>query len=163
MRSRKRPTPPQQPSKTSPLTNSDLAMFAKLKTSKAILDEGGVCRGTDPQVRQFSIVGPAAHDMQGIVFPYLDPKTGDIVTLRIRRDHPEIKDGKPEGKYLCPKGSARSLSIHPRAGAKLHNLSAPIAQVESEKAALALTALTERTGNELIPIAMGGCWGCPDR
>lgn len=145
--------------KTSPLTSGDLAMFAKFKIPKALLNEGDVRRVTNTQARQLGIVGPAAHDMQGIVFPYLDPKTGDIVTLRIRRDHPEMKDGKPGGKYLCPKGGARSLCVHPRAAAKLQDTGVPIVLMEAEKSALALTALAERTKNELIAIAMGGCWG----
>ncbi|MGP8252715.1 MAG: phage/plasmid primase, P4 family [Terracidiphilus sp.] len=135
-------------------------MFAKLKIPKALLDEGGVCRVTDTQARQLGIVGPSTHDMQGIAFPYLDQNTGDITTLRVRRDYPETKNGKPDGKYLCPKG-ASGLYIHPRSAAKLKNLDVRIVLVEAEKSALALTAWGERqnTDNDLIPIAMGGCWG----
>jgi hypothetical protein len=38
-----------------------------------------------------------------------------------------------------------------------------IVLVESEKAALALTAYTRRGGMDLVPLAMGGCWGWRDR
>ncbi|HUV96224.1 MAG TPA: hypothetical protein VMV98_02035, partial [Acidobacteriaceae bacterium] len=112
MRSRKRPTPLQQPSKTSPLTPDDLAMFAKFRIPKPLLDEAGIRRVTNAQARAQGIgTAPkrAAQNMAGILFPYCDSATGDIVTLRLRRDHPEMKDGKPEDKYLCPSGGPRGL------------------------------------------------------
>ena len=118
MRGTRKRTAPRQKFTTSPLISADLAMFAKLKIPKALLDEGGVCRVTDTQARQLGIVGPSTHDMQGIAFPYLDQNTGDITTLRVRRDYPETKNGSPDGKYLCPKG-ASGLYIHPRSAAKL--------------------------------------------
>jgi len=152
---------PQQPA-TSPLTPDDLAMFAKLKVPVGLLNGAGIRRVTDEQARAHGIGNTperAAQNMAGILFPYSDSATGDIVTLRLRRDHPEMKDGKPKDKYLCPTGGARSLFIHPGAAAKLKNFDVPIVLVKAEKSALALSALAERTGNELIPIAMGGCWG----
>jgi putative DNA primase/helicase len=144
---------------TCALTAEDRAMFTKFKVSAALLDEAGIRRVTDGQARQFGIVRPAKHDVQGILFPYRDYATGEMITFRVRRDHPEMKDGKPDGKYLCPSNRARSLFIHPRSAAKLPDTNMPIVLVEAEKSALALTAWAERTKHELIPIAMGGCWG----
>jgi putative DNA primase/helicase len=144
----------------SSLTPADVAMFKRLKAPFALVKEAGIRRVTDAEARRLpNIVARSNQNLQGIVFPYCNPKTGDIVTLRIRRDHPEMKDGKPENKYLCPKGGARSLFIHPRSVPKLKNTVIPVVLVEAEKSVLAVLALSERTENELIPIGLGGCWG----
>ena len=134
-------------------------MFDKLKTPRALLDAAGIRRVTDAEARALGIVGKG--DMAGIVFPCIATGlAGEMATLRVRRDHPEInKDGKPERKYIAPPGPKPTLYIHPHSVKKLKSADTPIVLVEAEKSALALLALCERTGNELIPVACGGCWG----
>lgn len=139
------------------LTAPDRAMFDKLKIPRALLDAAGIRHVTDAEARALGIVGKG--DMAGTGYPCIDPSTGEMVTLRVRRDHPEIKDGKPERKYIAPPGPKPTLYIHPHSVKKLKSADTPIVLVEAEKSALALLALCERTGNELIPVACGGCWG----
>jgi P4 family phage/plasmid primase-like protien len=141
------------------LTPADLAMFARLKIPVALVEAAGIRRVTDTAARQLGIRARAAQSLDGIVFPYCDPASGEMVTLRLRRDRPEMKDGKLEGKYLCPKGGARILYVLPQSASLLKNTGAPIVLVEAEKSVLALTAWAERTQNEVLPMAMGGCWG----
>jgi hypothetical protein len=78
--------------------------------------------------------------MRGIVFPYFSPVTGRRVTARLRRDNPEIEDGKEKDKYISAYGDGRHLYFPPGSAAKLEQSDIPIALVESEKASLALTA-----------------------
>ena len=140
------------------LTAPDRAMFKKFKIPAALLDAAGIRHVTDAEARALGIVGKG--NMSGIVLPYRDLHADEMVWARVRRDHPEIgKDGKPERKYIAPPGPKPTLFIHPRSVPKLKSADIPIVLVEAEKAAVALLALCERTGNELIPIALGGCWG----
>jgi hypothetical protein len=98
--------------------------------------------------------------MSGIVFPYLDPITGNRTTARLRRDNPEIDaSGKPKAKYISPYGDTRHLYMLPAAGPLLSEVSAAAVIVESEKSVLALTALASRAKRTLLPIGTGGCWG----
>ena len=84
--------------------------------------------------------------------------TGDA-TCRLRRDHPDIEDGKLVRKYLAPYGDRRHLYIVPGDHALGRDLNYPVVLVEAEKSALALRAWSIRTGRQLLPIATGGCWG----
>ena len=89
-------------------------------------------------------------DLAGLVYLYLDPETARAGTCRLRRDHPEIENGKPKDKYLSAYGDNRHLFFQPGAGALLADTSAPVVIVESEKAVLACAAAAERAGG-------GGC------
>ncbi len=153
----KRPRVPPKIESGAALTPADLAMFAKLKNPADLVQAAGVRRVTDAEARALGITG--AVDMGGICFPYCDPVTGEMDTLRVRLDHPPMKDGKPDGKYRCPKGRPRRLYFPPDAAEKLEDLNVPIVLVEAEKSALALTAWAARTSPAILPFAMGGCWG----
>ncbi len=145
-----------QRAKAAPLTAADRAMFDKLRIPAALLAAAGVRRVTDAEARALGITGPG--DMSGIVLPYCDLHTGEMVTLRVRRDNPPMKDGKPDGKYRCPKGS-RHLYFPPDVAEKLTDPNVLIVLVEAEKSALALTAWAVRTDANILPVAMGGCNG----
>lgn len=134
------------------LKTVNLEMFARFGVTQAWLAQAGVWRATDVEARrEFLITRPG--DMSGLVFPYVDPVSGCRATARIRRDHPEIDtDGKP-AKYN------RHLYFPPGSGPLLGDGGVPVVLVESEKAALALTALATRVGRQLLSIAAGGCWG----
>jgi uncharacterized protein (DUF927 family) len=119
-----------------------------------------VQRVTDGEAREkYGITGPATSDMSGIVFPYFSVATGARVTARLRRDNPEIEDGKEKNKYVSAYGDHKHLFFPPDAADKLQDPGTPIVLVEAEKSALALTAWTERTGWKLLAVATGGCWG----
>ena len=144
-------------------TPADLAMFEKIKVPIDLVLEANIRRVTDAEAREVGLTGDSTknQNMQGVVFPYLDLATNDIINMRVRRDHPEMKDGKPDNKYisLSKKRGKRGLFTHPRSTPKLKNLDVHVVIVEGEKSALAIEALCERKNCELIPIAMGGCWG----
>jgi uncharacterized protein (DUF927 family) len=164
-------TPPTEPivvlddprsvlAKPSWLTPTDLAAFSRLGIPLDLLLLAGIQRVADQEAREkYGIRGPATSDMSGIVFPYLQVATGARVTARLRRDNPEIEEGKEKNKYISAYGDRKHLYFPPGAADKLQSPDAPIVLVEAEKSALALTAWAERTAQNLLAVAMGGCWG----
>jgi transcriptional regulator of met regulon len=145
--------------KTSKLTAKDKLMFKRLGIHAKLLQDAGIRRVTNPEARGCGIKADPQRDMAGLLIPYLNPETGDQEAFRLRRDRPETKDGRPQGKYMCPPKSKRALYFPPYSAAMLEDLSIPIVMVESEKAALALRAWSQRTKNTILPVAMGGCFG----
>jgi putative DNA primase/helicase len=140
------------------LTAADLAAFARLRIGPELLAQAHIKRVTDQQARaEYGITGTASNDMSGIVFPYFN-MTGQRVTCRVRRDNPEIEAGKEKNKYISAYGDRKHLYFPPGATAKLQDPNIPVALVEAEKSSLALTAWAERTGMNLLAVAMGGCW-----
>src|SRR6266852_3239449 len=141
-----------------PLTRSDLAMFAKIGVGPELLAQAKIGRVNDIEARELLALNGAHGDMGGIIFPYLSPQTGFRVSARVRRDHPEIEDGKQRNKYLSGYGDRRHLYFVPGTASMLEDTNVPVIVVEAEKSVLAITALTERTGKRLLPAATGGCW-----
>ena len=145
---------------TSPaLSPADIAAFEKLRIPAELLATARTQRVTDREARDdYGIKAPPSRDMAGIIFPYFSPLTGKRVTARLRRDNPEIEDGKPKNKYVSPYGDGRHLYFPPGAALKLQDGDTPIALVEAEKSALALTSWADRVGMNLVTLALGGCW-----
>lgn len=142
------------------LTPDDLAAFQRLGIPPELLVEAQVQRVTDLEARdRYGITGPVASDMSGIVFPYFSIATSARVTARVRRDNAEVEAGKEKNKYISAYGDRKHLFFPPRAADKLQDADTPIALVEAEKSALALTAWADRTGTNLVAVGMGGCWG----
>ena len=143
---------------SSNLNPSDLSLFSGLGIPAEVLAQAGVSRVTNREAREtFGICGSG--DMSGIVFPYLDPKTGQRRTARLRRDNPEIEAGKPKNKYISAYGDRRHLYFPPGCDSLLTNTSVPVVIVEAEKSALALAALSVRMRQPILPVGCGGCWG----
>lgn len=139
----------------------DLEAFAKLRIPSELLEFAGIVRVTDREAREtYGISGGG--DMAGIAFPYFDPETKSNrrrrTYVRIRRDHPELEDGKPKKKYIAPWGDRKRLYFPPTPEL-FADTSVPIVLVEAEKSSLALTAWAARTGRAILPLAMGGCYG----
>ena len=142
------------------LREQDVLMFTGIGVSLDLLEAAHIERVSDKDARErFGIQGPASRDMAGLVFPYYSHVTGRRVTARVRRDNPEIEDGRPKNKYISAYVDRGHLYLPPDAWSKLQGQNTPIVLVESEKATLAITAWAERTGTELIAAGMGGCWG----
>ena len=140
------------------LTTVDIEAFSRLGIPADLIARACVERVTDPEAREkYGITGYG--DRAGIVFPYFDPVDGQRRTVRLRRDSPEIEDGKPKNKYISAYGDRRHLYFVPGCATLLRDTMVPIVLVEAEKSALALTAWAERTGRKILPAAMGGCWG----
>jgi hypothetical protein len=142
------------------LAATDVEMFGKLRIPSELVERAGIVRVTDREARdEFGIRGSG--DMAGVAFPYFAPETMTNGRrrnyVRIRRDHPEIEDGKPRKKYVAPYGDRNHLYFPPTPEL-FADPSVPIVLVEAEKSVLALTAWCERTGTKVLTLAMGGCW-----
>ena len=142
------------------LYERDVQMFDRIGVPPDLLEEAHIERVSDRDARErFGIQGPVSKNMAGIIFPYYSHVTAQRVTARVRRDNPEIEDGKPKNKYISAYGDGRHLYFLPDARQKLQEPSTPIVLVEAEKSVLALTAWARRTGTDVIPVGTGGCWG----
>jgi len=142
------------------LLPEDLAMFGRLGVSQDLLTQAGVQRVSDCEARsEFGIKGSPSMDMAGIIFPYYIPAVDHRVTARLRRDRPEMLDGKPKNKYISAWGDSRHLYFPPQAAEKLKVPGMPIVLVEAEKSVLAITAWVARVETDLLPLGLGGCWG----
>jgi hypothetical protein len=120
-----------------------------------LLEDANVRHETDAQVRELlGVHGRTGQDLSGIVFPYRDPRGGRVLSHRVRLDTP-VADGQ---KYLSEQG-CRTLFFPPTCDSELTDTSLPTVIVESEKAALALTALAYRHGRKLLVVAIGGVYG----
>jgi hypothetical protein len=148
------------------LTQADLEMFSRIGVDGTWLEAAQIRRVTDREAREYGItfnpkdVPPGYKpDLSGILFPYSHPLTGQRLTGRLRRDHPDSVNGKPKAKYVRAYGDNHHLFFPPGSGALLKDIGPDVVLVEAEKSALALSALAQRSGRVFIPIACGGCWG----
>lgn len=142
------------------MTAADLEHHVQLGIDLGILQDAQVRRVTDEQARALGLTGPASRDCTGLAYMYVDPDTGRPVTCRVRRDRPEMEDGRPRDKYLAPYGDRRHLYLSAMTDtAVLADTTIPVVLVEAEKSALVLASVALRTGRALVPVAMGGCYG----
>lgn len=141
------------------LTDIDLARFSELGITRDVLDAAGVRRLTDADARAALSLNGTCGNFEGIAFPYIDPRFDRAVTMRVRLDHPPLNsDGTPNGKYRSAYGDNRHLYFPPGAQSLLTDADVPAMIVESEKAALAITAAAARADRKVLVIATGGCW-----
>lgn len=134
------------------LTPTDLAAHAKLGITAAILAAARVERVDDLTARDLlSTKRPG--DLSGIVFPYLHPLGHHICTRRLRRDHPDIENGKVKAKYLYAIGDRSHIYFPPDCNGQLTDASVRLFIVEAEKSVLSLISAGA------FAIGLGGCWG----
>jgi P4 family phage/plasmid primase-like protien len=138
----------------------DMEMFSQLGIGPELLQRARIERVDDAEARsRFGLTGSRTMDLSGIAFPYFDPLTDRRHTARVRRDRPEIENGQPKKKYICPYGDRRHLYLLPGAGKLVKDSSVPLVLVEAEKGVLALTAWAERVQRQILVAGLGGCWG----
>jgi hypothetical protein len=163
---RDRTIPRSSPARTSALpfrghrlTPADMAAHEALGISAQMLGRAQVRRVSDRDARE--LLGQARHtgDLAGLIYPHPDPRTGRAATLRLRRDHPDLEDGRPRNKYLSPYGGRRHLYFPPDCNTLLDDVGATVIVVEAEKSVLAITCAAESQGRRVLPIGLGGCWG----
>lgn len=140
------------------LTAADLDLHARLGIGADLLTQMQVTRVTDLEARELLNLPKWRGRLDGLIYPYPSPITGDVVTRRLRRDHPEIEDGKPKNKYLSAVGDRHHLYFAPGAGAWLADTTVPVVFVEAEKSVLACHAAALRAGRNLGFVGTGGCW-----
>lgn len=136
------------------MTIGDLSVFDKIRVPPELLEEAGIRRVTNREARDefgFHFNG----DLDGLLFPYFTP-AGDRVNARIRRDHPDIENGKPKNKYISAIYDHRRFYYPPGCQGMLADTDIPIVLVEAEKSVLAIWALLTRTGIPMLPIGIGG-------
>lgn len=146
----------------STLWPSDWEMFTQLRIPRDLLIAAGVVRVTDWEARNiYGIKFDPIKDCSGLFFPYYSPVTGYRVGGRLRRDHPEIVNGKVKDKYLTAWGDRPHLYFPPVPNLRelLADLSVLIVLVEAEKSVLAVMEYAKRNGVRLLVIGTGGCWG----
>ena len=140
------------------MTEADVAQHEALGIPKTLLDRAEVRRVSDTEARE--LLGSTHHgDLAGIEYPYIDPTTGKRVTSRVRRDRPEIENGKPKKKYLASYGDRRHLYYAPGVSQWFTDPTVPVIVVEAEKSALSIRAGATQRDRALVPIGTGGCWG----
>ncbi len=146
------------------LTGADYAMFARSGITKDTADRALVRR-----VDNFTgaeIVGRnGSGDYSGLSFPYIWPGEDWIRQYRLRRDHPEIEDGKPKNKYVSAPGSANMLYFTPETEPDwLRDAKLPIVLTEGEKKCLALHELGWFAASDAaerprwLAVAISGVW-----
>jgi Domain of unknown function (DUF3854) len=146
------------------LTAQDRQMFARLGVDECWLVAACVFRVTDQEVRAYGFNlsranGSTDTDLSGVLFPCVNPETGDRTTARLRRDRPDVIEGRQKNKYVSAWGDNRHLYFPHGSGQLLKDASVLVVFVESEKSAPALAGLARRRGLALLPIAIGGCFG----
>jgi Protein of unknown function (DUF3631)/Domain of unknown function (DUF3854) len=147
-----------------PLTTDDLAGLGKLGIPPELVAEARLRRVTDAESRRdYGMKADAHLDLSGILFPSYIPPVDYRVGARLRRDHPEVIDGKVKNKYITAWGDSRHLYFGPDVKAKFDDPDLPTVLVESAKGVLALIAYSRRGGMDCIPLGMDGCWGWRDK
>jgi hypothetical protein len=147
------------------LHETDYVMLGASWITREIADEAVLSRVDAREGRE--VVGQkGSRDCAGILIPDYWPGDPQAFNYRLRRDNPEMtqgKDGtlKPDRKYLGAPGSGNRLYIPSGVTSeRLADVKIPIAIVEGEKKALALwrLALHDADVPRFIPIAIPGVW-----
>jgi hypothetical protein len=127
----------------------------RFRIPRELLERAGVRHGGDTEIRELlGVHGRAGQDLSGVIFPYVDPRNARLHGHRVRLDAP-LADGP---KYLSEQG-CRYLYFPPDVADVLDDPSVPVVLVEAEKSVLALLALSIRSGQRMLPVAIGGVWG----
>jgi hypothetical protein len=144
------------------LTSSDLARLHHFRISDDLIELSELRRVTDHEAREdYGIHYQQHSDLSGVVFPIFGAD-GQIKGYRVRRDNPEVRNGKPDGKYI--QSVDRSHLYFERSSRKwLTDVSVPVIFVEAYTSALAIASFSQRIGRPFLIIATGGCYGWSGR
>ena len=140
----------------SAFTDRDMDMFARFGLSPELVSAAKIERVTDDEAYALGLRFDG--DKSGLFFPYHLPDSPDYVWGRVRRDNPEMEDGKPKNKYIGIPGR-HHLYLPPGAAKLLADRTVPVCFVESEKAVLAVTSWATRRSERILAVATGGVWG----
>ena len=144
---------------TAGLTDADIAHHEALAITADMLERAKVHRVDDQDARDCLAVKGRTGDLSGLIYPYLDPTNGYVVTRRLRRDHPELENGKLKDKYLSAWGDRRHLYFAPGSASALRDVSVDVVISEAEKSVLAITCAAQHRGRRILALGTGGCWG----
>src|SRR5436309_12644099 len=138
------------------LNTSDLERLHTFRIPGDLLATHAIRRVTSLEARQhFGI--QYRGDLSGVLYPCWGADD-TIKAYRVRRDNPEMEKDKPKAKYVH--SLDRPHFYFERSSRRfLSDVSVPVIFVEAYTSALAIAALTHRTGYRLLVVGMGGCWG----
>src|SRR5262249_31842539 len=101
----------------------------------------------------------------GLLIPYCLPGTSGARGYRLRRDHPEIENGKPKRKYMAEPGTGNLIYFAPGTDpAWLADVSLPVVITEGEFKTLALWRLAHHALGDaeekprFLPVGLSGAW-----
>jgi len=145
------------------LTSSDYASLAARWIDPETADHAFLRRLT--QEESCAILGRNGKaSYEGIGIPYIWPGTDFVRETAVRRDHPEIENGKPRRKYLAPPGRGNMLYFPPGIEQPaLEDATLPLLITEGPFKALALYRLSqyelgEQQSYRFLPCALSGVW-----
>ena len=124
-----------------------------------LAEAAGLKRVPDHEGRQ--LIGHNRLNCAGLLIPYRLPGEHRVIAHRIRRDHPEMENGKPKAKYLGEHGARNRLyfpvGVTPEL---LADISIPIVITEGEFKTIALWRLAneDRLIPLFLPIGLSGVW-----
>ena len=124
-----------------------------------LAEAAGLKRVPDHEGRQ--LIGDSRRNCAGLLIPYRLPGDSRILAHRIRRDHPEMENGKPKAKYLGEHGARNRLyfpvGVTPE---MLADVALPIVITEGEFKTIALWRLAteDRLIPLFLPIGLSGVW-----
>jgi hypothetical protein len=146
------------PAASSEPNQKDRKRLTGFRISDQLIAQAELRRVTDVQARAMGFKYKREFDLSGVVIPYKNSQS-EILSARLRRDNPEVNDkGKIEGKYILMADKPRGLYWPPGAGQKLRDPKCEVVAVEAETSALAVMDYANRSGQNLIAVATGGCW-----
>ena len=87
------------------LSHEDFRSLENCYVSREYAEAAGLWRADSLEGRE-RVARNGAGDYAGLVFPYRDPVTRQVVAERLRLDHPPVDArGRPLHKYLVPPGA----------------------------------------------------------
>lgn len=146
-----------------PLTKKDYESLEKRWINRELAD-GAHLRRVDDQEGGVILGRNGRGHWAGILIPYIFAGALYPHEYRIRRDHPEMKKGKPQGKYMAPSGSRNRLYFVPGTDPTwIADTTMPIIITEGELKSLALWRLAHQLGDaaerpRFLPLGIAGVW-----
>ncbi|HYT69218.1 MAG TPA: AAA family ATPase [Vicinamibacterales bacterium] len=140
------------------LTRSDIAAHDALGITPDMLARAQVFRVDDIDARE-RLTSKHPGDLSGILYPYIHPNNGHATTYRLRRDHPEMENGKAKDKYLSAWGNTKHLYFPPACAPLLADVAVDVLVAEAEKSVLAIMCAAADVDRRVLPVGTGGCWG----
>jgi hypothetical protein len=102
---------------------------------------------------------------EGLIIPYVAPGDHHVREYRLKRDHPEIENGKPKNKYLSPPGRGNMLYFPIGTDpAWLTDADLPLIITEGEFKTIALYRLAHHNLGDaaekplFLPVGISGVW-----
>jgi hypothetical protein len=137
------------------LRPADLERFHRFRITDEHIELHGIRRVTDAEARELGISFKG--DLAGVAIPTWGADD-TVKGYRVRRDHPEVENGKAKHKYIQSVDPPH-LFFERTSRRWLSDTSIDVVFVEAPTSALAVAAWCQRTNVGLLVVATHGCWG----